>query len=137
MKKKTTRLALFSALLIALLWLSACSSSGDGLSSDQWTETTACIIKAEGGSLLLYQEEPGLFYISLTDARISGAEGQSLSPADLTNGRMIRFTTNGVNDLLYPATFDTNGRVELLDEENAELYEAGQKAAQDHLRSPS
>ena len=138
--KKCAGLVFLSVLYLALLFtLSACSSSGSELPSDQWTETTACIIATNGDSLLLYQQEPGLFYISLNEVQVSGPEGQPLSRTDLANltdGRMIRFASNGINDLLYPAKYDTNGKAQLLDETNPELYAAGQQAAREHLQDP-
>lgn len=124
---------------VCLLTFPAACNSGqkDGLSrSGEWEEKTACILEANETRAIIYLAdagenagkipgEDGLWHIPVSDTAITDATGRSLTAKDLVAGQMIQFSTNGVNDLLYPPTYETDGQICLLGEENPKLLEEG------------
>lgn len=127
---------LFCACLLAFSAACRGGQEDDGSLSGEWTEKTACILAADETRAVIYLEGPGenagknpgedgIWHISVLDAVITDAAGRSLTVDDLTAGQMIRFSTNGVNDLLYPPTYETDDQICLLGEENPALLAEG------------
>lgn len=93
------------------------------------TVQTACICKAWNNGLLVYLDEPAtdrLFYISTDGAKVTDAAGKKTDKSNLTEGRLIRFTSDGISNLVDPPTYGViDGKIQIIADAAPQLYAEG------------